>query len=120
MTNGAIMMIDGVEIITAGTATTPFGTLIASINVLAILVMAFCVVGWLAKRRADIALALVICIAVSIVTFNPIMELFTYKRYVVKVSDSVTVSELTKDYEIMEQNKDGTLVIREKRSNGKS
>jgi DNA integrity scanning protein DisA with diadenylate cyclase activity len=48
------------------------------------------------------------------------MELFTYKRYVVKVSDSVTIAELTKDYEIMEQNKDGTLVIREKRSNGKS
>ena len=114
------MMIDGVEIITAGTATTPLGTLIASIIVFAILVMAFCVVGWLAKRRGDIALALVICIAVLIVTFNPIMDLFTYKRYVVKVSDSVTVSELTKDYEILEQNKDGTLVLKEKQSNGKS
>ena len=114
------MMIDGVEIITAGTATTPFGTLIASIIVFAILVMAFCVVGWLAKRRGDIALALVICIAVLIVTFNPIMDLFTYKRYVVKVSDSVTVSELTKDYEILKQNEDGTLVLKEKKSNGKS
>lgn len=120
MTIGAIMMIDGVEIINAGTATTPFGTLIASIIVLAILVMAFCVVGWLAKRRGDIALALVMCIAVLIVTFNPIMELFTYKRYVAKVSDSVTVAELTENYEILEQNKDGTLVIREKRSDGKS
>ena len=114
------MMIDGVEIITAGTATNPFGTLIASIIVLAILAMAFCVVGWLAKRRGDIALALVMCIAVLIVTFNPIMELFTYKRYVVKVSDSVTVAELTENYVIMEQNKDGTLVLKEKRSNGKS
>ena len=117
---GAIMMIDGVEIITAGTATTPFGTLIASIIVLAILAMAFCVVGWLAKRRGDIALALAICCAVLIVLFNPIEELFTYKRYVVKVSDSVTVSELTKDYEILEQNKDGTLVLKEKQSDGKS
>ena len=114
------MMIDGAEVITAGTATTPFGTLIASIIVLSILAMAFCVVGWLAKRRGDIALALVMCIAVSIVTFNPIMELFTYKRYVVRVSDSVTVSELTNDYEILEQNKDGTLVLKEKQSNGKS
>lgn len=113
-------MIDGVEIITAGTATTPFGTLIASIIVFAILVMAFWVVGWLAKRRGDIALALVICIAVQIVTFNPIMELFTYKQYEVKVSDSVTVSELTRDYEILKQNKDGTLVLKEKQSNGKS
>ena len=114
------MMIDGVGIITAGTATTPFGTLIASIIVLAILVMAFCVVGWIVKRRGDIALALVICIAVLIVTFNPIMKLFTYKRYVVKVSDSVTISELTSNYIIMEQKKDGTLVLKEKRSNGKS
>jgi hypothetical protein len=113
-------MIDGAEIIAAGTATTPFGTLIASIIVLAILVMAFFVVGWLAKRRGDIALALVMCIAVLIVTFNPIMELFTYKRYVVKVSDSVTISELTSNYIIMEQKKDGTLVLKEKRSNGKS
>lgn len=118
--NGAIMMIDGVEIITAGTATTPFGTLIASVIVFSILAMAFCVVGWLAKRRGDIALALVICIAVSIVTFNPIMELFTYKRYVVKASDSVTINELTRNYVIMEQKKDGTLVIREKKSDGKS
>ena len=114
------MMIDGVEIITAGTATNPFGTLIASIIVLAILAMAFCVVGWLAKHRGDIALALAMCIAVLIVTFNPIMELFTYKRYVVKVSDSVTVAELTENYVIMEQNKDGTLVLKEKRSNGES
>lgn len=113
-------MIDGVEIITAGTATTPFGTLIASIIVLAILVMAFFVVGWLAKRRGDIALALVMCIAVLIVTFNPIMELFTYKQYEVKVSDSVTVSELTKNYVIIEQKTDGTLVLKEKQSNGKS
>ena len=114
------MMIDGVEIITAGTATTPLGTLIASIIVLAILAMALCVVGWFAKRRGDIALALVICIAVIIVTLNPILDLFTYKLYEVKVSDSVTVSELTKDYMIMEQNKDGTLVLKEKQSNGKS
>lgn len=48
------------------------------------------------------------------------MELFTYKRYVVKVSNSVTVSELTRDYEILKQNKDGTLVLKEKQSNGKS
>ena len=114
------MMIDGVEIITAGTATNPFGTLIASIIVLAILAMAFCVVGWLAKRRGDIALALVMCIAVLIVTFNPIMELFTYKRYVVKVSDSVTVAELTENYVIIEQNEDGTLVLKENQGNGKS
>lgn len=114
------MMIDGVEIITAGTATTPLGTLIASIIVFAILAMAFCVVGWLAKRRGDIALAFVICCAVLIVLFNPIEELFTYKRYEVKVSDSVTISELTSNYIIMEQKKDGTLVLKEKQSNGKS
>ena len=84
------------------------------------LILAIEAVAYLRECRADIALALAICCAVLIVLFNPIMDLFTYKRYVVKVSDSVTISELTKDYMIIEQNKDGTLVLKEKRSNGKS
>ena len=113
-------MIDGVEIISVAYDTTWLGNLIGILMVCGILVLALGVVVYIGERRSDIALALVICIAVLIVTFNPIMELFTYKRYVVKVSDSVTIAELTKDYVIMEQNKDGTLVLKEKQNNGKS
>lgn len=118
--NGAIMMIDGVEIIRVEYAATWLGNLIGILMFCGILVLALGVVVYIGERRSDIVLALTICIAVLIVTLNPILELFTYKLYVVKVSDSVTVSELTKDYEILEQNKDGTLVLKEKQSNGKS
>ena len=114
------MMIDGVEIITAAYEVTRLGTLIGVFMVFGFLILAIEAVAYLKECRADIALAIAICCAVLIVTFNPIMDLFTYKRYVVKVSDSVTISELTKDYMIIEQNKDGTLVLKEKRSNGKS
>ena len=120
MTIGAIMMIDGVEIIRVGYVTTSLGNFIGILMVCGILVLALAVVVYIGERRSDIVLALTICIAVLIVTLNPIVDLFTYKSYEVKVSDSVTVSELTKDYEILEQNKDGTLVLKEKRSNGKS
>ena len=117
---GAIVMIDGVEIIRVGYVTTWLGSLIGILMVCGILVLALGVVVYIGERRSDIVLALTICIAVLIVTLNPIVDLFTYKLYVVKVSDSVTVSELTKDYEILEQNKDGALVLKEKQSNGKS
>ena len=118
--NGAIMMIDGVEIIRVGYVTTWLGNLIGILMVCGILVLALGVVVYIGERRSDIVLALTICIAVLIVTLNPIVDLFTYKLYEVKVSDSVTIAELTKDYEILEQNKDGTLVLKEKQSNGKS
>ena len=117
---GAIVMIDGVEIIRVGYVTTWLGNLIGILMVCGILVLALGVVVYIGERRSDIVLALTICIAVLIVTLNPIVDLFTHKLYVVKVSDSVTVSELTKDYEILEQNKDGALVLKEKQSNGKS
>jgi hypothetical protein len=113
-------MIDGVEIIRVGYVTTWLGTFIGIFMVFGFLILAIEAVSYLKECRADIALALVICCAVLIVLFNPIMELFTYKQYEVKVSDSVTVSELTRDYEILKQNKDGTLVLKEKQSNGKS
>lgn len=114
------MTIDGVEIIRVEYATTWLGNLIGILMFCGILVLALGVVVYIGERRSDIVLALTICIAVLIVTLNPILELFTYKLYVVKVSDSVTVAELTENYIIMEQNKDGTLVIREKKSDGKS
>ena len=114
------MMIDGVEIISVAYDVTWLGTLIGLLIACGIVVCALEFVVYVFERRGDIALALIICIAVLIVTFNPIIELFTYKRYVVKVSDSVTVAELTENYVIMEQNKDGTLVLKEKQSNGKS
>ena len=117
---GATMMIDGVDIIYVTYELTWLGNLIGILMVCGILVLALGVVVYIGERRSDIVLALTICIAVLIVTLNPIVELFTFKRYVVKVSDSVTIAELTKDYEIMEQNKDGTLVLKEKQSNGKS
>lgn len=117
---GAITMIDGVEIISVAYEATWLGNLIGILMVCGILVHALGVVVYIGERRSDIVLALTICIAVLIVTLNPIVDLFTYKQYTVKVSDSVTVSELTKDYEILEQNKDGTLVLKEKQSNGKS
>ena len=120
MTIGAIMMIDGVEIISVAYDTTWLGNLIGVLMVCGILVLALGVVVYIGERRSDIVLALTICIAVLIVTLNPIVDLFTYKQYVVKVNNSVTIAELTKDYEIMEQNKDGTLVLKEKQSNGKS
>ena len=118
--NGAIMMIDGVEIIRVGYVTTWLGNLIGILMVCGILVLALGVVVYIGERRSDIVLALTICIAVLIVTLNPIVDLFTYKLYEVKVSDSVTVSELTKDYVIIEQKTDGTLVLMEKRNDGKS
>ena len=120
MTIGAIMMIDGVDIISVGYETTWLGNLIGILMVCGILVLALGVVVYIGERRSDIVLALTICIAVLIVTLNPIVELFTYKRYVVKVNNSVTIAELTRGYEIMEQNKDGTLVLKEKQRNGKS
>jgi hypothetical protein len=113
-------MIDGVDIISVGYEMTWLGVLIGVLMVFGFLILAIEAVAYLKECRGDIALALVIGCAVLVVAFNPITERFTYEKYTVKVSDSVTVSELTKDYEIMEQNKDGTLVIREKRSNGKS
>jgi len=117
---GAIMMIDGVEIIRVGYVTTWIGNLIGVLMVCGILVFALGVVVYIGERRSDIVLALTICIAVLIVALNPIVDLFTYKLYEVKVSNSVTVSELTRDYEILKQNKDGTLVLKEKQSDGKS
>ena len=117
---GAIVMIDGVEIIRVGYVTTWLGNLIGILMVCGILVLALGVVVYIGERRSDIVLALTICIAVLIVTLNPIVDLFTYKLYVVKVSDSVTISELTSNYIIMEQNKDGALVLKEKQSNVKS
>lgn len=114
------MMIDGVEIIRVGYVTTWLGNLIGILMVCGILVLALGVVVYIGERRSDIVLALTICIAVLIVTLNPIVDLFTHKLYEVKVSESVTISELTSNYIIMEQKKDGTLVLREKRSNGKS
>ena len=114
------MMIDGIEIIRVGYVTTSLGNFIGILMVCGILVLALAVVVYIGERRSDIVLALTICIAVIIVTLNPILDLFTYKLYEVKVSDSVTVSELTKDYEILKQNEDGTLVLKEKRSNGES
>ena len=114
------MMIDGIEIIRVGYVTTSLGNFIGILMVCGILVLALAVVVYIGERRSDIVLALTICIAVIIVTLNPILDLFTYKLYEVKVSDSVTVSELTKDYEILKQNEDGTLVLKEKQRNGKS
>ena len=120
MKNGVTMMIDGVEIISATYEITRLGAFIGIFMVFGFLILAIEAVAYLKECRADIALALVICCAVLIVLFNPIEELFTYKQYEVKVSNSVTVSELTKDYEILKQNEDGTLVLKEKRSNGES
>lgn len=114
------MMIDGVEIISVAYDVTWLGTLIGLLIACGIVVCALEFVVYVFECRGDIALALAITCAVLIVAFNPITKRFKYEKYTVRVSDSVTVSELTKDYEIMEQNKDGTLVIREKRSNGKS
>ena len=118
--NGAIMMIDGVEIISVAYDVTWLGTLIGLLIACGIVVCALEFVVYVFECRGDIALALVIVCAVLVVAFNPITKRFTYEKYTVKVNNSVTVSELTRDYVIMEQNKDGTLVIREKRSNGKS
>ena len=120
MTIGAIMMIDGVEIITATYELTRLGAFIGVFMVFGFLILAIEAVAYLKECRADIALALAICCAVLIVLFNPIEELFTYKQYEVKVNNSVTIAELTKDYVIMEQKTDGTLVLKEKQSNGKS
>lgn len=120
MTNGAIMMIDGVGIISVGYEITWLGTLIGVLMVFGFLICAIEVVVFLKECRGDIALALVIVCAVLVVAFNPITERFTYEKYTVRVNNSVTIAELTKDYEILEQNKDGTLVIKEKQSNGKS
>jgi len=120
LTNGAIMMIDGVEIVSVAYDVTWLGTLIGLLIACGIVVCALEFVVYVFECRGDIALALVICCAVLIVLFNPIEKLFTYKQYEVKVNNSVTIAELTKDYVIMEQNKDGTLVLKEKQSNGKS
>ncbi len=118
--NGAIMMIDGVEIVSVAYDVTWLGTLIGLLMACGIVVCALEFVAYVSERRGDIALALAIACAVLIVAFNPITRRFMYAKYTVKVSNSVTIAELTKDYEILEQNKDGTLVLKEKRSNGKS
>ena len=120
MKNGVTMMIDGVEIISATYEITRLGAFIGIFMVFGFLILAIEAVAYLKECRADIALALVIYCAVLIVLFNPIEELFTYKQYEVKVSNSVTVSELTKNYVIIEQKTNGTLVLKEKQSNGKS
>ena len=120
MTIGAIMMIDGVEIIRVGYELTMLGTLIAVLITCGITACALEFVVYVFECRGDISLALAITCAVLIVAFNPITERFTYEKYTVKVNNSVTVSELTRDYEILKQNKDGTLVLKEKQSNGKS
>ena len=117
---GAIMMIDGVDIISVGYEITWLGTLLIVLITCGITACALEFVVYVFECRGDIALALVIVCAVLVVAFNPITERFTYEKYTVKVSDSVTIAELTKDYVIMEQNKDGTLVLKEKQSNGKS
>ena len=120
MTNGAIMMIDGVEIVSVAYDVTWLGTLIGLLIACGIVVCALEFVVYVFECRGDIALALAIACAVLIISFNPITKRFTYEKYTVKVNNSVTIAELTKDYEILEQNKDGTLVVREKQSNGKS
>lgn len=113
-------MIDGVEIISVAYDITWLGTLIEILITCGIVACALEFVVWVFECRGDIALALAIGCAVLIVAFNPITKRFTYKKYTVSVNNSVTIAELTKDYMIMEQNEDGTLVIREKRSDGKS
>lgn len=113
-------MIDGVEIISVAYDVTWLGTLIGLLIACGIVVCALEFVVYVFECRADIALALAITCAVLIVAFNPITKRFKYGKYTVKVSDSVTIAELTSNYIIMEQKKDGALVIREKRSNGKS
>ena len=120
MTIGATMMIDGVDIIYVTYELTWLGVLIGVLMVFGFLILAIEAVAYLKECRADIALALAICCAVLIVLFNPIEKLFTYKQYEVKVSKSVTVSELTERYIILEQREDGALVLKEKRSDGKS
>ncbi len=120
MTNGVTMMIDGVEIISVGWELTMLGTLIIVLITCGITACALEFVVYVFERRGDIALVLAITCAVLIVAFNPITNRFEYEKYTVRVNSSVTVSELTKDYEILKQNKDGTLVLKEKQSNGKS
>ena len=114
------MMIDGVEIISVGCEMTMLGTLLIVLITCGITACALEFVVYVFECRGDIALALVIVCAVLVVAFNPITERFTYEKYTVRVNNSVTIAELTKDYVIMEQNKDGTLVLKEKRNDGKS
>lgn len=113
-------MIDGVDIISVGYEITWLGTLIGVLMMFGFLICAVEVVVFLKECRGDIAIALAITCAVLIVAFNPITERFKYEKYTVKVSDSVTIAELTKNYVIIEQKTDGTLVLKEKQSNGKS
>ena len=113
-------MIDGVDIISVGYEITWLGILIGVLMVFGFLICAVEVVVFLKECRGDIALALAITCAVLIVAFCPITGRFTYAKYTVRVNNSVTIAELTKDYEILEQNKDCTLVLKEKRSDGKS
>jgi len=120
LTIGAIMMIDGVDIISVGYELTMLGTIIAVLIACGIVVCALEFVVYVFECRGDIALALAITCAVLIVAFNPITKRFKYEKYTVRVNNSVTIAELTKDYEILEQNKDGALVLKEKQSNGKS
>ena len=114
------MMIDGVEIISVAYDMTWLGTLIGLLMVFGFFICAVETVINIKECMGDIALALTITCAVLIVAFCPITGRFTYAKYTVRVNNSVTVSELTKDYEILEQNKNGTLVLKEKQSNGKS
>jgi hypothetical protein len=112
-------MIDGVDIIYVTYELTWLGVLIGVLMVFGFLILSIEAVAYLKECRGDIALALVIGCAVLVVAFNPITDRFLYEKYTVKVNNSVTIAELTKDYEILEQNKDGTLVLKEKRSDGK-
>lgn len=113
-------MIDGMHIIDSGIELTGFGAWIATIMVFAFIVIATEAIAELVGRRADKALAFALAGAVIIVLFNPVIDKFTYKWYKVEVSRYVTVSEITEMYEILEQNDDGTLVLKEKQINGKS
>lgn len=113
-------MIEGMHIIDSGIELTGFGAWIATLMVFAFIVIATEAVSELVGRRADKALAFALAGAVIIVLFNPIIDKFTYKWYRVEVSEQVTVSEMTEMYEILNQNDDGTLVLKEKQSNGKS
>lgn len=113
-------MIDGMHIIDSGIELTGFGAWIAIVMVFLFVIVATEAVSELIEHRGDKALAFALIGALLIVVFNPVIDKFTYKWYKVEVSEQVTVSEMTEMYEILEQNDDGTLVLKEKQVNGKS
>lgn len=113
-------MIEGMHIIDSGIELEGIGILLGIIMVLAFLVILTEAITMLVERRGDIALALALIGALLIVLFDPVIDKFTYKWYKVEVSRYVTVSEITEMYEILSQNDDGTLVLKEKQTNGKS